>query len=128
MIIAVHKLVPLLIVGGVAFHGKNAIAMRAKTLIAKQSTFIVSHNMNVILKSIRVHNIGEMQVNFGNDPQAYIRKIAELNGSGDPSIDPWGTPFRLFQSGNNIYIVSAGKDRSFNSGDDIQRGIALLNY
>jgi len=128
MMIAVHKVVPLLILGGVTLHGKNAIAMRAKSFVAKQSSFIVSHNMNVILKSIRVHNIGEMQVPIGNDPQAYIRKISELNGGGDPSVDPWGTAYKLFQSGNNIYIVSAGKDRNFGSGDDIQRSIALLNY
>jgi hypothetical protein len=48
----------------------------------------------------------------------YIRKNT-LSSDGDPSIDAWGTPYRLDAPPKPAAVRSAGADQSFDTDDDI---------
>jgi hypothetical protein len=125
--ISVHKLLPLLAVGAIANHSKDAIEQRLAALNFNPRQFVVQNSMKNILYSIQLRNVGEESISIKPDVPSYIRQIASSN-AGDPAKDPWGTYYKLFQRGNAVVIISAGPDKQFATQDDLTRTTPLLNY
>ena len=124
MSIVASKLMPLLAVGGIATHSREAIEKRLSAIIGKE--FQTRHNMSMILQSVLHHAIGEEKLVI-SDQQAFIRKHVSQK-YGDPSLDPWGKAYWIYVKGNRVFLVSAGPDRGYKTGDDIAESITLINY
>jgi hypothetical protein len=53
--------------------------------------------------------------------ESYLRKNNKSKLPGrDPSVDYWGTPYRLELHDHIITITSAGPDKQFGTGDDVR--------
>ena len=49
--------------------------------------------------------------------KVYLHTSAQSTSSGGEFLDPWGTPFRIYFSGKEVLVRSAGPDKRFdNSG------------
>jgi len=123
MIIPLTKLMPLLVIGGIAMHSKDAISKRLSAVIGPE--FVLRHNMSSILTGIQLHTIGELDLKI-KDERQFIRDYVSQK-SGDPSLDPWRTPYRIFFKQNRIFLISAGPDKAFATKDDVGESIELLN-
>ncbi len=52
----------------------------------------------------------------------FLLMDAKSAGSGGEFLDPWGTPYRIeIQGTNHLRIASAGPNKTFGDGDDIQK-------
>jgi hypothetical protein len=59
----------------------------------------------------------------GQNPKkiVFIEMPGKSIGSDGQFIDPWGMPYSIvFSSESNVVVRSAGKDRTFKTGDDIE--------
>jgi hypothetical protein len=84
--------------------------------------FRASRDMATVLRTAQMVYIGEDQPQSIGDSGIFIRQMVTTK-NGNPEVDPWGVPYRVFIRGNRLYISSAGADRLVSSGDDLVQSI-----
>ena len=61
---------------------------------------------------------------FGRYPESLKELIPVYLRTLNESLDPWGTPYQIITDGQtDLSLVSAGKDKIFNTSDDLKRRI-----
>jgi len=57
-------------------------------------------------------------------PESLDQLVPQYLRTEDAITDPWGAPFRLETNENSaLYLISAGRDNTFDTEDDIKRRI-----
>lgn len=120
-----NKLLPLFVLGAIAWHGKGAIQKRIGQFSEFQNTLVAETNMATILRQAKFAALTDENFKIDN-LREFIRGNLErgLDGS-DPSIDPWGRPFHHEIRNGRITLKSAGPDTRWGTSDDIERSETL---
>jgi len=109
-----------LIIALVLFLGKgrqaNPVA-QGMAALEKAKTATLEIDMNTISAAITTY--------FGDSneyPESLEMLVPKYLPSTNSLLDSWGTPFRLEKDDRqNLSLLSAGADRAFATGDDIER-------
>jgi hypothetical protein len=118
------RLVPLVVMGGIAAHSNGAIQERLKAALAARDTVVTKQRMLAIGEAILLRTVAEEPVEIDTQKhfEAFIRKAVRLRGgaaAGDPSKDFWGTPFQVRRVSGGVALYSAGADKRFGTKDDL---------
>ncbi|MCB1850750.1 MAG: hypothetical protein KDH88_02185 [Chromatiales bacterium] len=110
--------------GGLEYLGGATPAAQPSTTAAvrpdtPEEVTRTRQRMELLGRSVRIWMI---QYGAGFDPsQVTMERIQQdLGIPPQEMLDGWGTPFRYTTSGERFTLISAGPDRKFAGGDDIQ--------
>ena len=79
--------------------------------------------LNTKIKNLK-DALDSYSMDHGEYPEVLEDVMPEYTATYDSLTDPWGTRFAFEKDDQNNYVlVSAGKDRTFNTQDDIRRSI-----
>lgn len=118
------KITYLLILGGVGWQTQHAIQAHRTMMAGLKYEFAAKQNMATILRTVRLESVIDDTPNFA-DLAVFIRRNINNSDGTDPSIDPWGTPYRHETKDRRIYLLSAGPDKQWNTEDDLEKSIQL---
>jgi hypothetical protein len=119
----IEKLLPFLIMGGMAWHGKDAIKDRLAGAINTPARVVTKQRINQIFYTVQLYAVDD-------DPAARftntegLRKFAKTririknDPAADASLDSWGTPLKFESARVGFTIVSAGPDKIHGTKDD----------
>jgi len=124
MTISLSKIIPAIILLGIAFHSKGAIKERVQSAVNGKKAVA---SMSRIVRIIQLHTSGIEGIKI-NDAGKFIRKYVATRSKGDASLDPWGIPYKIFIKQNKIQIFSAGSDGKFHTEDDLSHSGLLAVY
>ena len=120
------RLLPLIVMGAIAWHSKVAVKRRVAALDNIRYDYAVQNRMNIILRAAKLNSLGEQNYEI-RDLRAFIRENLRGTG-GDPSVDPWGTPYRHVIRDNQMTIFCAGPDKRFGTPDDVKQTAGLSEF
>ena len=121
-----NKLFPLLVLSMIGWHSKGAFQKRFAQVGEMQQNFVVESDIGGILRQAKLVAIEEPDFTIQNLRQFVSQHMDKgLNGS-DPSIDPWGRPYRAEQHNGRLTIKCAGPDTRWGTEDDIERSDNLF--
>lgn len=121
-----HKLIPLLTLGGVAYAQKETIANVAESPleIAKivRTQMEITSIQRLLLTEVLTDGIpNEVLRNF---PE-YLKRNLLANTDRDVSLDPWGNPYQIQAYSDEYQIWSYGPDQMNDTEDDIWTAIPI---
>jgi len=125
------KLLPLFAMGGIGYHSSEAVKSRIDKIMGAKGGFVTRQRMNTIMYTITLDMAsGEsMTIRSDEDLKKYIRKRIRIkNRVDDPTKDQWGSYFRCELDGNTFTIMSSGKDKTFNTRDDVKISRNIYDY
>jgi hypothetical protein len=128
----VSKLVPLVVMGGIAAHSGGAIKERMAGAMGVADKVVTRQRMTAIIEAATVHAAAGEPVEVGS-PRAFkvfVKKAVRIKGNAkaDASVDQWGTPLKCELKGQLIALVSAGPDKKFGSKDDIKASGDIYDF
>lgn len=93
--------------------------------VSRQVTHFNQKTINMLFES-DIKQITEAINSFfsdrGRSPELLAELIPDYLKTKNDFLDPWGTPYKIdFQDENNMTIISAGNDRTFETSDDLKR-------
>lgn len=120
MTLDINKLLPLAVMAAIAWHSTGAVKNRIDDFALAQQTIVAQTEIQEILRIAQLNQTSESSAEFKNF-RGYIRNhIKRVVATSDPSIDPWGRPYRhTFQRGI-LTVKSAGPDTRWGTDDDIE--------
>ena len=119
----IEKLIPLLIAGGIAAHGKDAIKDRFANMMSAPTRIATKQRMNTIFYTVQLMAVDD-------DPAAQIKNQKQFvdfakarvrikgQPGADPSLDAWGVQMRYEPAKRGFTIASAGPDKKHGTADD----------
>ena len=125
-------LVAIVICGGWAYSSWNSFRVSARTARFNEDVDDLLYSLQNRKEYTGTYPMGNnadlVRALSGNNPQKVIVDIGRrknLNSKGE-LVDPWGTPFRIYFSGDGVLIRSAGPNKRFDdssvpNADDIYR-------
>lgn len=121
-----NKLMPVAVLLAIAWHSKSAIQERLSLVPDLQNRLVAEQNMRLILRQARMAAIDSDNFRIEN-LRDFVRANVErgLDGS-DPSIDPWGRPYRFDLRNGRMTLKCAGPDQRWGSADDLERSEMLF--
>ena len=109
----------LVVTGGWAYHSFTAMTVNARTTKFNEDVdnlFYALQQYKENVGSWPVGNNAEIAKALnGNNPKNLIILVGrkqDLNSKGE-FVDPWGTPLRIYFSGEGILVRSAGPNKRF---------------
>jgi len=116
-----NKLLPLMVLAAIGWHSKGAFQKRIANISEMQHSMVVESDMGQILRQAKIVASTEAELSIPN-LRTFVAQHVErgLNGN-DPSIDPWGRPYRHDLRNGRLTIRSAGADTRWGTDDDIER-------
>ena len=121
-----NKLLPLIVLSMIGWHSKGAFQKRLAQVSEMQQNFAVESDIGGILRQAKLAAIAEPDLTIPNLRQFVSEHMDRgLNGS-DPSIDPWGRPYRHEIHNGRLTIKCAGPDNRWGTEDDIERSENLF--
>lgn len=119
-----HKLVPLLTLGGVAYSQQETIAELAESPLEIASIVRTQMEISSIQKLIMTEAITDgVPREVTRDFRGFLRKKLVSNSSRDVSLDPWGNPYRIQEYSDEYQVWSLGPDGEDDTDDDIWAAI-----
>ena len=128
------KLLPLLLVGGLAVHSKDDIKQRIGKITGSFERTTNSQRMGSILYAMQLEIASSDDSQLGIQNQAQLRQFirARVRIKGQPgadsSLDMWGTPFTYKNEPQKFTLLSAGPDKKFSTKDDDMMAQNLYDY
>jgi hypothetical protein len=125
-------LVGLAVCGGWAYSSWNNYLTNAKTARFNEDVDDLFYALQKYKEYVGSYPIGNnadvVKALAGNNSQKVIVDVGRhknLNSKGE-LVDPWGTPFRIYFSGDGVLIRSAGPNKRFDdstvpNSDDFYR-------
>jgi hypothetical protein len=130
----VSRLVPVLVMGGIAAHSGGAIKERLKNVLGLGAKVVAKQRILAIMEVARLEAIDE-NPHFPNwqDPndfRRWVRRAIRIRGNdrADGSLDPWGTPLTGQLVRGVLTLRSAGPDKQWSTGDDIVSSQNIFDY
>jgi hypothetical protein len=119
----IEKFLPLLIMGGMAWHGKDAIKDRLASAINTPARITTKQRINQIFYTVQLYAVDDDPVaRFSNTEsmRKFVRARVRITNdpAADASLDSWGTPLRYESARIGFTIVSAGSDKTHGTKDD----------
>jgi hypothetical protein len=117
---------------GYGFQKYNAWKVNARTTQFNEDVDNLFYALQQYKERIGSYPVGNnaqvVQALLGNNPKNLIILVGrkkDLNSKGE-FVDPWGTPLRIYFSGEGIMVRSAGPNKRFDdstvlNGDDYYR-------
>jgi len=95
------------------------VAQPAQSQTRARPASPVEQRLRALARSVKVWMI---QFGIGYDPsQVTVKRLRQDMGLKDADLqDPWGTPMRYEPAGAGFRVFSAGPDRRFGTGDDVE--------
>jgi len=128
------KLMPLLLISGIAVHSKDDIKKRVSKLTGSFERTTNNQRMGSILYAMQLEIIGQDDpqqfINNQQQLRQFIRQRVRIKGqpNADSSLDVWGTPFNYQQTPQKFTLLSAGPDRRFGTADDEAISQNIFDY
>ena len=123
MQIAIAKLLPLAVMGGIAVHSGPAIKERIGGFGGAGEKIQTKSRLTAILDAaaLQVASDDEWTLESAGGFRAFVKKNVRIKGNdrADASIDPWGTPLKGQIAGRRMSVTSAGPDKKFGTRDDL---------
>lgn len=130
-------LVGLLLVGGLvgglyAYNTVNAVRVNARTSKFNEDVDNLFYGLQQYKEKVGAWPAGNnadiaraLNGNNSKNLMILVGRKTELNSKGE-FVDPWGTPLRIYFSGDSILVRSAGPNKRFDdstvlNGDDYYR-------
>ncbi len=121
----ISKLLPILMLLGIGAHSKDAMTRRLAMVLDLQHTIVTTLDLRTIMKQAVLDSVGEPDYQI-RDLRAFVGSVLEKNDERDVTLDTWGTEYRHKIEGRSIRVSSAGPDKAFGTGDDIEVEGTLL--
>ena len=123
-----NKLMPLLVLAAIGWHSKGALQKRVERFTGIQATLVAEHDMSGILRQAKLAAYSDENFTIPNLKE-FVHGHMErgLDGS-DPSIDPWGRPYRHEIRNGRFTLRCAGADQAWGTDDDIERSEFLSAF
>lgn len=128
----VSKLVPIVVMGGIAAHSGGAIKDRVAGAMGVADKVVTKQRLTAIADAAMLQAAAgeELSLSSPASCRAFIKKFVRLKGSakGDPSVDQWGQPIRCQMKGSLLALDSAGPDKQFGTKDDIKASADISEF
>ena len=118
------KLVTLAAVGWILFVNRSQFVASIPALERLASKIEAKLEIHRIASLVQRHYAQTGQLPTQNLGDA-IRKHLVIRRQKDPTKDQWGTGYRLIPDTQGFYVVSAGPDTVWETGDDLSSHYSL---
>lgn len=116
------KILPLLIIAGAAKEGVE----KMQPLLDYSQSVAVQSEMNNLTRMILLDYTTDEYLPTDEEFPDWVRRSQQTKGNRDPANDSWGTPYRLERHEGGIVIIrSAGKDKKYDTKDDLKSQVRL---
>jgi|GEM_PF-2220604 len=128
------KLLPLLLISGIAVHSKDDIKQRLSKLTGSFERTTNTQRMGSILYAMQLEiassEEGQLDIKSQADLRKFIRQRVRIKGQpgADSSLDIWGIPFNFRSEPQKFTLLSAGPDKRFGTKDDDTLAQNLYDY
>lgn len=128
MTIDLNKLLPLGVMVAIAWHSQGAIKSRLAKFSHIQQNVVAQADISAILRAAQMNAMESGEFRVGNIRDFIRTNIKRAINSADPSLDPWGRPYRGEYLNGRLTIKSAGADTRWGTEDDIEKSENLNRY
>lgn len=116
------KLMPIAALGVAGAVGVSAMKDGSEAVDKFQIAATQNVELNGIAQAVAMDYTESNKLpidNFADFLRANMRTASGKPPKRDPAIDPWETPYKLEQIHNGFQVMSAGPDKSWDTGDDM---------
>ena len=127
----VSRLIPLVVMAGIGAHSGGAIKERLGGAVTARDKLVTKQRIMAIMEAMRLDAADGEELTFKSqaDLRTFIKKNVRLRtGTGDPSLDFWGVPFKAQTSRGGMTLISAGPDKQFGTKDDVKQTENIYDY
>ena len=119
-----HKLVPLLTLGGVGYAQKDTLAEIAESPLEIANIVRTQVEISSIQRLLMAELVTDgIPREATRDFRGFLRKKLVSNSSRDTSLDPWGNAYQIQEFSDEFQIWSYGPDQIDDTDDDIWAAI-----
>jgi hypothetical protein len=118
-IILLVAVIGVLVGGGWAFQAFNAVRVNAKTTQFNEDVDNLFYALQQYKERVGAYPVGNnaevakaLQGNNSKNLIILVGRKQDLDSKGQ-FVDPWGTPLRIYFSGDGILVRSAGPNKRF---------------
>ena len=118
------KMLPLVLAGGIAAHGKGSIKDKIARMTGSLTHAVNKQRMSAVLYAIQLEEVTESgpvaAVQDRDQLLRFIRANVRIKDKpdDDPARDMWGTEYDVKNNPQSFTLVSAGPDKKFGTSDD----------
>lgn len=128
----VSKLVPLVVMGGIAAHSGPAIKDRISQATGVADKVVTRQRMGAIIEAATLHAASGETIDVSSPAKfrTFVKKAVRIKGNSkaDASLDQWGGVLRCEMKGGTMILISSGPDKKFGSKDDIKVANDIYDY
>ena len=121
---------PLLIMSGIGYHGKESAVTRLKNIFGTKDRYVTMQRLTTIMEVVQLQIASGDELGFHSPGELdrWIRRNVRIKGGGDPTHDMWGQSYQFAFDGKRLTLLSAGPDGSLGTGDDLKVAANLNGF
>ena len=126
----VTKVIPMMIMSGIGYRGKDAAGERFKGFFGAKDRYVTMQRMTTIIDVVQLQIASGDELGFHSqgELERWIRRNVGIKGGGDATRDMWGQTYRFAYDGVRLTLLSAGPDGVHGNGDDLKVAANLQGF